>query len=205
MTEATEALRATLPGRLALHARERPNDVALREKHLGVRPQPRLGVAHRGEGLRVVRRAPVALAVHDRVAAGEVLRHQHHRLVTGRVAVRVELADHVADRARGLLVLGPGREAELAHGVDDPPLHGLEPVRELGQRAVEDHVHRVVEVGLLREGAQRLPLDALEIERRLPALHATVARLPLSSNMSCSMAWRSSGAISLPPFCRYCS
>jgi len=33
---ANEVLRATLPGRLALHARERPKDVALRDKHLGV-------------------------------------------------------------------------------------------------------------------------------------------------------------------------
>ena len=79
--------------------------------------------------------------------------------------MRVVLADHVAHGARRLLVLGARREAELAHREDDAPLHGLQAVRELRQRAVEDHVHRVVEVGLLREGPQRLLLDALEVER----------------------------------------
>ena len=54
--------------------------------------------------------------------------------------------------------------AELAHRVDDAPLHGLQAVRDLRQRAVEDHVHGVIEVGLLGEGPERDALDALEIE-----------------------------------------
>jgi long-chain acyl-CoA synthetase len=36
MTPSDATLRATLPGRLAVHARERPDDVALRDKDLGV-------------------------------------------------------------------------------------------------------------------------------------------------------------------------
>ena len=136
----------------------------LREQHLGVAGQPRFRIAHRGERLRLVRRPEVALPVHDRVAIGERLRHQHQRLVAGRVAVRMELADHVADRARGLLVLGSRREAELAHRVDDAALHGLQAVADVRQRPVEDHVHRVFEVGLLGESLERQPLDALEIQ-----------------------------------------
>ena len=66
-------------------------------------------------------------------------------------------------RAR-LLVLLAGREAELAHRVDDAALHGLEPVGQRRQRAIEDHVHRIVEVRLLREGAQRLLLHAFEVQ-----------------------------------------
>ena len=134
-----------------------PVDRALAElgqQHVRVGRQPRLGVAHRREGLRIVGRAPVALAVDDRIAVRERLRHQHHRLVAGGVAVRMELADHVADRARRLLVLGAGGEAELAHRVDDAALHGLQAVAELRQRAIEDHVHRVVEVRLLGEGRE---------------------------------------------------
>ena len=63
-----------------------------------------------------------------------------------------------------LLVFLPGRQAELAHRVDDAALHGLQPVGERGQRAIEDHVHRIVEVRLLGEGAQRLLLHAFEIQ-----------------------------------------
>ena len=44
----------------------------------------------------------------------------------------MELADDVADGARGFLVLGAGREAELAHRVDDAALHGLQAVAECG-------------------------------------------------------------------------
>ena len=40
-------------------------------------------------------------------------------------------------------------EAELAHRVDDAALHRLEPVADERQRAVEHHVHRVVEVRAL--------------------------------------------------------
>ena len=76
----------------------------------------------------------------------------------------MELADDVADGARGLLVLGAGRQPELAHGVDDAALHGLQAVAKMRQRAIEDHVHRVVEVGALGKGLERLALDAFEIE-----------------------------------------
>ena len=76
----------------------------------------------------------------------------------------MELADHIAHGARGFLVLGARGEPELAHGIDDAPLHGLQAVAEVGQRAVEDHVHRVVEIGALGEGLQRFLLDAFEIQ-----------------------------------------
>src|SRR3546814_8722948 len=75
--------------------------------------------------------AEVALAVDQRIAVRERLRHQHHRLVAGGVAVRVELADHVADGARRLLRLGRRTEPQLAHRVDDPPLRSEEHTSEL--------------------------------------------------------------------------
>ena len=65
--------------------------------------QPALGVAV-GRRRVAVDRAEVALAVDQRVAHGEVLRHAHQRLVGRRVAVRVVLAQHVADDARALHV-----------------------------------------------------------------------------------------------------
>ena len=61
--------------------------------------QADLGVAHR-RGVVAVDRAEVALAVDQHVAQREVLRHAHDRVVDRLVAVRVVLADHVADDAR---------------------------------------------------------------------------------------------------------
>ncbi len=136
----------------------------LGQQHLGIARQARLGVAHGGEGLGIVRRAPVALAVDQRVAVAERLGHQHHGLVAGAVAVRVELAEHVADGARGLLVLGVGVQAEFAHGIDDAPLYRLEAVADMRQRAIQDDVHGIVEVGLLGEVGERAPLHAVQAQ-----------------------------------------
>ena len=77
----------------------------LRQQRLRELRQPRLGVAHRRERFRIVGRAPVPLPFDERIAHRERLRHQHHGLVAGAVAVRMKLADDVADRARRLLEL----------------------------------------------------------------------------------------------------
>src|SRR6056297_2975108 len=61
----------------------------------------------------------------------------------------MELADHVADRSRGLLVPGRRRQAQLAHRVDDAPLHRFQPVTHVRQRAVQDDVHRIVQISAL--------------------------------------------------------
>ncbi len=126
----------------------------LAQEQLGVPGEARLGVAHGGKGLGVVRGAPVALTLHQGVAVGEGLGHEHHGLVAGRVPVGVVLAQHVAHSARRLLELGAGLQAQLRHGIDDTPLHRLEPVADVGQGPVEHHVHGVLPVGVLGEGLQ---------------------------------------------------
>ncbi|MCY1439051.1 hypothetical protein D9M71_552700 [compost metagenome] len=76
----------------------------------------------------------------------------------------MELAEHVADGTRRLLVLGVGVQAQFAHGVDDAPLHRLQAVADMRQGAVHDHVHGVVEVGLFGEVSQRAAFDAVQAE-----------------------------------------
>ena len=105
------------------------------------------GVAHRRRGV-AVDRAEVALPVHQQVAQRERLRHAHDRVVHRRVAVRVVLADDVADDARRLLVRLVPVVAELAHREQHAPVHRLQAVADIGQRAAHDHAHRVIEVGL---------------------------------------------------------
>ena len=56
------------------------------------------GVAHRGRVI-AVDIAEIALPVDQRIALGEILREPHQRVVDRLVAVRMEIADHVADDA----------------------------------------------------------------------------------------------------------
>ena len=126
-------------------------------QHLGGDPgQAGLGVAHGGSRV-VVDRAEVALAVDELVAHREVLGHAHERVVDRRVAVRVIVAHHLADDLRALGVGAGGAEAELVHRVEHAAVHRLQAVAHVGQRAADDHGHRVVEIRgahLLLEGAR---------------------------------------------------
>ena len=106
--------------------------------------QARFGVAHRRCRV-VVDRAEVPLAVDERVAQRERLRHPHERVVDRRVAVRVVVRHHGADR-RGRLLVRPVRlQAGLVHPVQHAPVHRLQAVAHVGQRARDDDRHRVVE------------------------------------------------------------
>ena len=115
-------------------------------QHLGGQPREAgLRVAH-GRGRVAVDGAEVALAVDQRVAHGEVLGEAHEGVVDGGVAVRVEVLHHLADD-RGRLVVRPrGLEPGVVHRVQHAAVHRLEAVAHVGQRAPDDHAHRVVEV-----------------------------------------------------------
>ena len=104
-----------------------------------------LGVTHRGRGI-VVDRAEVALTVDQLVAHRELLRHAHERVVDRGVAVRVIVAHHLADDLGALGVRSGGAETELVHRVQHATVDGLQAVAHVGQRAPDDHRHRVVEI-----------------------------------------------------------
>jgi hypothetical protein len=123
------------------------------------RRQSRLGVAHRRRPVAVTR-AEIALAVDQRVAQREVLRHAHHRVVGRGVAMRVVAAEHIADHPRALDRLGPARrgtegQPHALHRIEDAALHRLLAVTDVRQRAAFDDRQRVFEVGplgIVREG-----------------------------------------------------
>ena len=106
-----------------------------------------LGVAHRRRRI-AVDRAEVALAVDQRVAQGEVLRHAHDGVVHRRVAVRMVLADDVADDAGRLLVRPVPVVVEVVHRVQYAAMHRLEAVARVRQGARDDDGHGVVHEGL---------------------------------------------------------
>ena len=117
------------------------------QRHRGV-GETALGVPHRRRRI-AVDRAVVALPVDQRQAHGEILRHAHQRVVDRLVAVRVILTHHVADHARRLHVFLVGRMPVLVHRIEDAPMHRLETVTRVGQRARHDHAHGVIEIAAL--------------------------------------------------------
>ncbi len=79
-------------------------------------------------------------------------------------ALPVEFEGVVADRARGFFRLRGRVQAELRHRVHDATLHRLQTVADVRQRPVENHVHRVIEVRLLGEFAERSLFGRVEIQ-----------------------------------------
>ena len=121
--------------------------VEVLEQRVGDPGHPDLGIAHRGRRI-AVHGAEVALAVDQHLAHGERLGHADDGVVDRRLAVGVVLPDHVADDP-GRLLVGPVPVVpELAHRIENAPVHRLQTVPHVGQGPPHDDAHRVVEVGL---------------------------------------------------------
>jgi hypothetical protein len=134
-----------------------------------VRPNERVSrqaVAHRRRGVAVYR-AEVALAVDQQVARREVLRQTGQRVVDRLVAVGVVLLHHVTDEGRALPERTVRAQAGLQRRVEDAPVHRLQSVAHVGERARHDHRHRVLEEGVLD-----LLLDGYVGYRRVVAVAA---------------------------------
>ena len=108
--------------------------------------QPRLGVPHRGGGV-AVDRAEVAVALDQRIAQAERLRHPDQGVVDRLVAVRVVFPHHLADDRRALHEAAVGRHVQVVpHRVQDAALDRLEAVADVGQGPRRDHAQGVIEV-----------------------------------------------------------
>ena len=107
-----------------------------------------LGVAHGRRGI-AVDRAEIALAVEQRQAQGEVLRHADKGVVDRLIAVRVVLTDDVADHAGRLAVGLVPVVPVFVHRIEDAPVDGLKAVAHVRQGAADDHAHGVIEITAL--------------------------------------------------------
>ena len=118
----------------------------LAQERVRDRRQPALGVPHRRRRV-AVDRAEIAVTVDQRLPQAERLRHPHECVVDRLVAVRVIGLHHLADNRRALDVAAVGRDVQvMPHRVQNPALHGLEPVAQVGQGARGDHREGVVQV-----------------------------------------------------------
>jgi hypothetical protein len=107
--------------------------------------QPDFRITHCGRVVSIDR-PEVALAVDQHVAHREVLRQPHDGVVDRLVAVRVVLADDVADDTGRLLVRPVPVVVEFVHGEQHAPVHRLEAVTGIGKRSAHDHAHGVIEI-----------------------------------------------------------
>jgi hypothetical protein len=57
------------------------------------------------------------------------------------------LLQDLADDTSALAVLLGGLKTFAMHGVENPPMHGLEPIANVGERTPDDDRHGVVHVG----------------------------------------------------------
>ena len=112
-----------------------------------------LGVTH-GCSAVTIDRAEVAVAVNQRNAHVERLGQAHHGVVDSCVAMRVVLADDVADRTGGLHMRTVGRVTRLVHGIEDAAVNRLQAVAHVGKSARHDDAHRVLEERRLHLFAQ---------------------------------------------------
>ena len=111
----------------------------------------RFGVTH-GRRRIAIHRAEVALPIHQRVAHVEALRHAHERVINRRVAVGMKFAEDFAGDLGALAVGLGGGQAHFVHAEKNAPMHGLQAVAHVGQRAPDDHAHGIVEIRLLHLG-----------------------------------------------------
>ena len=93
-----------------------------------------------------IHRTEVALPANQRIAHGKILRHAHQRLISGRVAVRVETSQHIAHHARAFHIRPVPDVVGFVHGIQHTPVHRLETVARIRQGAAYDHAHGVIQI-----------------------------------------------------------
>ena len=90
------------------------------------------------------------------------LRQTNESVIHREVAVRMVLAHHFADDASAF-ARGPIRlQPHLLHGVKNAAVDGLQAVADVGERAADDHRHRVVEIRPLH---LLFNVDGLNVQR----------------------------------------
>ena len=106
------------------------------------------GIPH-GRRRQTGDRAEVPLLVDQHVPHVPFLGHADQRGIDDAFAVRMVVAAGVAGDLAHFDPRGAGRQVQVVHGHQDPPLRGLQAVADVGQRPADDHAHGVGEVALL--------------------------------------------------------
>ena len=119
------------------------------EHQCGDRRHAGFGISH-GRGRQAGDRAEVALLVDQHVPHVPFLGHADQRGIDHAFAVRVIIAARIAGDLGALHAAGAGREVQIVHRHQDPPLRRLEPVAHVGQCAADDHAHGVSQIAVFQ-------------------------------------------------------
>ncbi len=103
------------------------------------------GITHRCRVV-AIHGTKVALAIHQHVTQGKVLRHAHDGVIHGGIAMGMVFTDHIADNAGGFFIRAVPVVGELVHGEEHPAVHRLQAVTHIGQRPSYDYAHGVIEI-----------------------------------------------------------
>ena len=124
------------------------------EQSLGDLGHPGFGVTH-GRRVIAVHIAKISLPVDQRVADGKLLRQTHQRIVNRLIAMGMIFTHHIADDPGAFLVALIGIQLELAHRMQKPPMHRLQPVAHIRQRTGHDRGQRITQIALAERVLER--------------------------------------------------
>ncbi len=119
--------------------------VDIGEQLFGQLRHARFGVPHGGGGI-AVHRPVVPLAVHQRIAHVEVLRHTDQGVVDRRVAMGMVVTHDLTDDFGRLAIGAIMGQAHFIHAEENTAMDRLEPVAHVRKRPPYDYAHGVVEV-----------------------------------------------------------
>ena len=103
---------------------------------------PGLGIPIGGGGM-AVDGTEVTVPVHQRIPQREILRHTHHGVIHGGVAMGMIPPEHRADRIGALAVRLIRGQVILVHGVEDAAMNRLESVTDIRQGAGHNDRHGI--------------------------------------------------------------
>ena len=138
-----------LPQGLIVVRLERHHRVEVRQ-HTVIREllELRLGVSRCGCGV-ALDGTEVTLAMHHRLHALEILRHDDQGVVNRGVTVRMVLTHRITTDTRRLIGRTVVVCVQLVHVIEHAPLYRLQSVTDVRHRTRGNDTHRVIEVGFL--------------------------------------------------------
>ena len=111
----------------------------------GKRCQAGFGITHGCRSV-AINGTKISLSIHQRVAHGKILGQASHGVVHCHIAVGMIFPQHFTNNAGGFFVRGVVMNPQFLHGVQDPPVDGLQAIPCIRQGARHDHAHGIVEV-----------------------------------------------------------
>ncbi len=107
--------------------------------------QPCFGIAH-GRRAVSVNAAEIPLTINQHIAHGEILRHAHHGIIDGCIAVWMVFTQHFTHNTGAFAMRSVVSHARIMHRIKDTAVHRFESITGVRKGAGHDDAHGVIEV-----------------------------------------------------------